>query len=346
MNMYRNIDSENVQMDYLVHYKEDQFFDDEIRKLGGKIYKFSVREDYNIFKYCYELFRFFRMHPEYKIIHGHMDTLGFIYLGIAKICGVPVRIAHAHNSFVQKGIKRPFRLLMIKLYSIPANSLAACSKNAGEFMFGKSNFSVIHNAIETEKYKFNNNLRLQKRKILGLEDDDIVLGNVGRFHISKNQVFLIDILAELRKINSKYRLLLIGSGELENEIRHRVAEYNLDSAVTILSNRRDVNELYQVMDAFLMPSLYEGLPVTGIEAQASGLPCFFSDSITKDVDISNNTMFISLELKPEKWAYIVNENLKNFDRKDVSELVIKNGYDVKTEAKKLEMKYCELVSQR
>ncbi len=345
MNMYRNMDREKVQMDFLVHYKEDQFFDDEIMKLGGKVYKLSVREDYNLFKYFYELYKFYKTHPEYKIVHGHMDTLGFFYLGIAKICGVPVRIAHSHNSFIQTGIKRPFRMLMIKLYSKPANKLAACSKNAGEFMFGNSKFEVINNAIDTKKYKFNNELRLKKRKEIGFSDNDIVVGNVGRFHKSKNQIFLIDVLNELKKINKSYKLLLVGSGEKESEIKKKIKEFNLESDVTILSNRRDVDELYQAMDGFIMPSFYEGLPVTGIEAQASGLPCFFSDTVTKAVNITNNSYFMSLKSNEKKWAQDINERIENFERKDVSELVKRNGYDAMIEAKKLEQRYLDLFKE-
>lgn len=341
MNMYRNIDRDKVQMDFLVHYKERQFFDDEIERLGGKIYRFSVREDYNLVKYWKELKRFFAEHPEYHIIHGHMDTLGAFYFKCAKNGGIPIRIAHAHNDSVQKGIKKPFRLIMIRLYKKYANQLMACSENAGKFMFGDSKYRVLNNAIDTKKYGYNIEIRNKKRKELGISNE-FVIGNVGRFHVQKNQLFLIEIVKELISINSNIRLLLVGSGEMENVIKDKIAEEKLNKNVIILSNRADVNELYQAMDMFVLPSLYEGLPVSGIEAQTAGLPCVFSDVITPKADITGNVKFISLEENPLNWAKEMQKIYKNFLRKDVNEKIKKAGYDANLEAKKLQELYIKM----
>lgn len=341
MNMYRNIDRDKVQMDFLVHYKEHQFFDDEIERMGGRIYRFSVREDYNLIKYWRELKRFFIEHPEYHIIHGHMDTLGAFYLKCAKRGGVQVRIAHAHNDSVQKGIKRPFRLIMIRLYKKYANYLMACSENASRFMFGNSQCMIINNAIDTRKYGYNLEIRAKKRKELGIVDE-FVIGNVGRFHVQKNQIFLIDIMKELISINPNVKLFLIGSGEMENEIRSKIEKGELSKYISILKNRADVNELYQAMDMFILPSLYEGLPVSGIEAQTAGLPCVFSSEITLKADITGNVTFISLEENAKKWANEIQKIYKGFLRKNVNEKIKKAGYDANLEAKKLQEIYIKM----
>lgn len=345
MNMYRNVDRSKVQFDFLVHYKEDQFFDDEIKSLGGHIYKLSVREDYNLIKYIKELDKFFKNHNEYKIIHGHMDTLGAIYLGSAKKAGVPIRIAHAHNDSIQNGIKKNARLFMINKYKKNANILYACSEKAGQFMFGDSEYVVFNNAIDTKKFAYNLQTRKDKRKELNL-NDELVFGNIGRFHVQKNQLFLIDIMQEMVKINKNVKLILIGSGELESEIRSKVKEYNLDKYVMILSNRRDVNELYQAMDVFVLPSLYEGLPVSGIEAQASALPCVFSDTITKKADVTENVSFWSLNDSTKDWAEKLLKLVMNFQRQDVSNIIKAAGYDARTEAKKLQDIYLNLYNKQ
>ena len=338
MNMYRNLDREKVQFDFLVHYKEKQFFDDEIERLGGKVYRLSVREDYNIIKYYIQLSNFFKKHKEYKIIHGHMDSLGAIYLKCANKAGVTIRIAHAHNDSIQNGIKRIFRLFMISKYKKYANLLFACSQNAGKFMFYNSKFLVWNNAIDTKRFFFNEKVRKEKRKELGI-NGQVVFGNVGRLHIQKNQLFLLDILGEMVKIKDNVILVLIGSGELKQEICEKIKTLNLDKYVMLLSDRHDVNELYQAMDAFVLPSLYEGLPVSGIEAQASGLPCFFSDTITRSADITENVVFYSLDRNAKEWANKLLDVTMRFKRKDVTDSIVKNGYDAQCEAIKLQKEY-------
>lgn len=341
MNMYRNIDKEKVQMDFLVHYKEHQFFDNEIERMGGKIYRLSVRENYNLIKYWFDLRKLFREHPEYHIIHGHMDTLGVVYLKCAKKMGVPIRIAHAHNDSVQNGIKKPFRLFMIRLYKKYANCLMACSYNAGKFMFGDCNFHVMNNAIDISKYGYNEKMRAKKREELGLTDN-FVIGNVGRFHVQKNQLFLIDVLKQLISFDQTAKLLLIGSGEMEAEIEDKIEKEGVKKHVMILKNRADVNYLYQAMDMFVLPSLYEGLPVSGIEAQASGLPCVFSSSVTSKADITGNVNFISLDKEALEWAKAIKNIHKTFERKIVDEKIKMAGYDAKEEAEKLQNFYLKI----
>ena len=180
MNVYRKIDRTKVQFDFLVHYTEPQFFDKEIKELGGRIYRLSIREDYNLFKYYLDLNIFFKEHTEYQIVHGHMHSLGAIYLHIAKKCGVKVRIAHSHTNSTQKDVKRLLKVIMNHLYSLEATDLFACSQSAGKYMFGSKKFRVINNAIITDIFLFSAEKRKQKRKELGIADE-FVIGCIGRF---------------------------------------------------------------------------------------------------------------------------------------------------------------------
>lgn len=335
MNMYRNIDRNKVEFDFLVHYKEEQFYDKEIEKYGGKIYKLSVREDYNFLKYLKELDLFFKTH-KYDVVHGHMDTLGYFYLKYAKKYNVPVRIAHAHTDSVQSGIKKIPRQLMIKLYGRNANYHLACSQESGKYMF-KDDFRVFRNGIDVKKFKYNKEIRKKVRNELKLEDK-FVVGNVGRLHVVKNQEFILKLIMELKKEIPNVFFLLIGDGELENYLISKIKEYDIAENVLLLKKRSDVNELYQAMDVFLLPSLFEGIPLVGIEAQAAGLPCVFSDKVNNKLSVTNNCSFISLD-KFDKWKEKIIEIKDSFKRKDTENYIIKNGYDSYSIAKSLEKFY-------
>ncbi len=341
MNMYRNIDKSKVKFDFLVHYKENQFYDEEIEKNGGKIYKLSVREDYNLFKYLRELDFFFKTH-KYDIVHGHMDTLGFFYLKYAKKYNVPIRIAHAHTDSVQNGIKKIPRLLMIKLYGKNANYHFACSQDSGKFMF-KDNFKIFRNGIDTQKFIYNEDIRKKVRTKFKI-DDKFVIGNVGRLHVVKNQEFIFKIIKELKKLIPNIFLLLIGDGELESYLKNKIMEYKIEENVLILKNRNDVNELYQAMDLFVLPSLFEGIPLVGIEAQTAGLPCIFSDKVNNELSITNNCHFIALD-NIEEWKTKILEIKDGFVRKNVKDIIIDSGYDSHTVAKCLEEFYINTANQ-
>lgn len=336
MNIYRNIDRRKVQFDFLVHYEKKYYFDDEIEKLGGRIYRLSVREDNNLMKYIKDLNQFFKEHKEYKIVHGHMASLGYFYLHVAKKNGVPIRIAHSHGASYLKNLKGYTKLFLFKFFKIPANIYWACSTEAGKFIFGEKNkFELIPNAIDMKKFKYNTSIRNEVRNDLKL-NNKLVIGNVGRFNLQKNHSFLLDIFAELHKINPNTVLLLIGNGELEKNIKEKINKLNLNNDVKLLGIRDDVNRIYQAMDLFLMPSLFEGLPLTGVEAQTSGLRCIFSDTITKEVKISDNAEFFSLKKSSSEWA----NEIINYSKYSRENYVIKNkDFDINTLAKKIEKKY-------
>lgn len=333
MNMYRNIDREKVQFDFLVHTIEEKDFDSEIESLGGKIYHLTYKDDKNIFKYIRDLNKFFKQHSEYQIVHGQMQSMMPLYLYIAKKNNVKVRIAHAHNSDYEKTIKGFLLHIFSRFSKYPANYRWACSKTAGNYLFGKKDFEIIHNAIDFEKFSYNQKVRMEIRKELGIEDK-LVIGNVARFEIQKNHKFLIEIFNEIVKKNPNSILLLIGDGILKESVMKQCEEYGISDFVKFLGIRSDAEKLYQAMDVFLLPSLYEGLPLVGVEAQIAGLPCYFSSSITDEIKLSNHAKFIDLNQTSENWAKIILDSA-NQDRN----VTLSSDYNLKKEAKRLEKKY-------
>ena len=337
MNMYRNIDKSKVQFDFLVHSKSREFFDDEIEKMGGKIFRLTYKDDKNIIKYIKDLKHFFKDHPEYKIVHGEMQSMMPLYLRIAKRNGVPIRIAHSHNSNYEKSLKGFILHLFSRFSKKYANVQFACSQNSSKYLFGHQDAEIIHNAINLEKFSYNEEVRNQIRNELGIENN-LVIGHVGRFDYQKNHEFLIDIFNEVNKKNSNAVLLLIGKGKLESKIKSKVESYGLSENVKFLGVRKDVNKLYQAMDCFVLPSHYEGLPFVGIEAQITGLKCFFSDAITKETQITKNCKFLPIN-DPSIWEKEIN----NISQKSKRKTEYSKDYDLKEEAIKLQNKYFELL---
>ena len=329
MNIYRELDRTKVQFDFLVHYTERQFYDDEIESMGGRIYRLSIREDKNIIKYFWELHAFFEKHREYKIVHGHMDSLGVFYLAAAKKANIPCRIAHAHTVLIGGGIKRTIRNLLNRQFKRNATLLLACSNMAGEYMFGNSAFHVIHNPIKVNSFKFNPSVRRDVQEELHI-NNNVVIGHVGRFSFPKNHKFLLDVFEELLKKESTAKLLLIGTGELEGEIRMMIEKRGLNNSVLLGGVRSDINRIYQAMDAFVFPSLYEGLGIVAIEAQAAGLPTICSERIPKLAQVTDLFSALSLDESPEVWAKHILSVLRNTrnDRSQYYQELINAGYDV------------------
>lgn len=342
MSIYRNVDRTKIQFDFLVHYKEDQFFDKEIESLGGHVYKLSVREDHNLPKYLRELSIFFKEHPEYKIVHGHMPILGYFYLHVAYKAGVPVRIAHAHTDRHYNNLKGYIATLMKSLYPIYANNYFACSDSAGRYFFKGRKYTVVKNAIMTEKFAYSEEVRKNIRSGLNLEGK-FVIGHAARFAEHKNHTFLIDVFAEVLKIRPDSVLLLIGDGELKTGIQNKVNGLGIGEHVRFMGVRPDVNELYQAMDAFVFPSIFEGLGIVNIEAQASGVLTFCSDAVPNEANISPVFHSIPLTKSASEWAKIIVKTYENstYRREDMSQYVIDGGYDIKDLATKLQHFYLD-----
>ncbi len=339
MNIYRNIDRENIQFDFLVHNKKKEFYDDEIEKLGGKIYRLSFKDDKNIFKYIKNLITFFKMHKEYKIVHGHMQSMMPLYLMVAKKSGVKIRIAHSHNGSYEKTIKGFILHLFSRLSKFYSTNNIACSKIAGEYLFGKKQFDIIYNGVEIEKFKFNNKIRENKKKELGIGKNLIILLHVGRFELQKNHDFLIEVFEKYNRINKNSMLLLAGEGKFEDKIREKVKEKKLDRNVKFLGVRNDINEIMQASDIFLLPSLYEGFPVVGVEAQCAGLKCLFSSNISNEIKILDDSVFIDID-NINKWVNEL-ETCKISNRKEK----IDDKFNIKKIAKDLEERYLNMLSK-
>lgn len=335
MNIYRHIDRTKVQFDFLVHYQERFFYDDEVEKLGGKIHRLSFRNDGKFFKYKKDLKKFFTEHKEYQIVWGHMDGLASVYLKIAKQCGVKTTIAHSHITSAEKSLKGLIkRLLKGKTWKY-ADYRFACSTEAGRYLYGKHDFQFIPNAIDTSKFVFNEEKRQEIRKAYGWEDK-FVIGHIGRFNEQKNHKFLVEIFDEFLKINPNGALCLCGDGELKDSIKEMVEQRGLTDKVVFTGNIPNVNEYYSAFDCFVMPSLYEGLPVSGIEAQTSGLKCLFADTITKETSlVEENVKFLSIQDTAKVWAKIISVNEK-FERVNIEEIITQKDFNINEQSKKLQ----------
>ena len=292
MNYYRHLDHTKVQFDFICDEDSTRIPYEEIKKLGGRV--FLVPKYQKLPKYLKALEELFRKN-HYRIVHSNVNTLSVFPLYAAKKAGVPVRISHSHSTSnvrewkrnIIKNILRPFS----KKY---ATDYFACSELAGRYLFGDKTFDrgevkIIHNAIDLDKFKFDPDARKKLRKELGIDDETIVIGHVGRFVQTKNHHFLVYAFKKYHNKNPNTKLLLIGTGPLEEKIKAKVKKHNLEDSVLFLGQRNGTNKLYSVMDIFCLPSLYEGLPVAGIEA------CVYSDKVTIEADAANNTYYASIK---------------------------------------------------
>lgn len=339
MNIYRNIDREKVQFDFLVHYQKKQFFDDEIEKLGGKIYRFSLRDDNNIIKYIREINKFYREHNEYKVIHCHMSSIGFINFFIAKKNGIKVRIAHSHNSSTDKTIKGRIKRLMMLPYKYVSTLNYACSNDAGKYLYGNKEYTIIPNAIDTYKFKFNQDKRKEYRKKLNIDDRQFVIGHIGRFNIQKNHRFIIKVFNEYLKINKEAILLLIGDGELLKEIKSLCKKLNIEKNVIFIKNVKNIYDYYNIMDLFMLPSFFEGLPVVGIEAQTNGLHCLFSDNITEEAKVSDKVEYLELDCNVWVEKIIENAKINQVDRINSYKKILNSNFEITKLAREMEKNY-------
>lgn len=336
MNCYRHIDREKLQFDFIVHRDFRSDYDDEIEAMGGKIYRLPRLNPFSI-NYKKALLDFFRNHPEYRIVHCHLDCMSALPLGAAKRCGVPVRIAHAHNSNQDKDWKYPLKRIYMRKIPETATHFFACSEVAGQWMFPNQDVTVINNGIETDKFNFDPVLRAVVREELGLKQE-LVLGHVGRFMPQKNHMFLLDVFAEVHKRVPDAKLLLMGTGPLEEQVREKVEKLNLEKNVCFLGVRSDVNRVLQAVDVFLLPSLYEGLGISAVEAQTAGARCVLSDAVPEVCCMTNLVDFVSLEEPPSHWADIILEE-NTSSRMDHSSEIISAGYDIQKTADWLQVFY-------
>ena len=342
MSVYRNIDRKKVQFDFMVHTTEKCAYDDEIEALGGRIYRVPTYSGVNHLDYKRKWGNFFENNKEHKIIHGHMTSTASIYLKIAKKYGLTT-IAHSHSTSSGDGFSSKVKDYLQKPLINISDHLFACSGAAGAWCYGeevekKANFKVVKNAIDIEKFTFDQTSRDAKRQELNVENK-FVVGHVGRFFAPKNHDFLINVFAHIHKTNHNAILLLIGDGDLRSGIEQKVKALGLESNVIFTGVREDVPELLCAMDVFVFPSLWEGVPVTLIEAQANGLRCIISDAVTDEVKIAELVETVSLQDSVEYWADKVLAHVDSNGRDDMREGVQQAGYDIKEIAAWLEEFY-------
>ena len=306
MNYYRHINRNKIQFDFVVDGYEKTALDDEIKSLGGRVYHVEPYKK-NIFRYMSQIYHIIRDN-HYDIVHSNMNTLSVFSLFPAWLAGAHQRILHNHSTAVRsEGMRSVMKIILRPFAPLFANRYAACSRLAGDWMYGKKmmasgKVTVINNAIDLDEYAFSQELRGKYRHELNIPDDEFVVGHVGRFMYQKNHAFLIDVFREVARQNPKAILMLVGDGELRPEIEKKVAAYNLTDKVRFLGLRKDVKQLYNCMDVFVLPSWYEGLPVVSVEAQANGLICFFSNNVTYESNLTKSTNFLSLESGADVWA--------------------------------------------
>lgn len=342
MDLYRHIDREKLQFDFLVHSAKEEHFDREIKELGGRIYRVPRFKFYNWLKYKKALKRFFYEHPEFRAVHGHMTSTASIYLPIAKKSGIPITIAHARSAGVPAGAKGVLTKWLRRSLKNKTDYCLACSKEAGEAVFGKEcmrqgKVEVIPNAIAVPKYDYSPEMRQQMRQKLCVEDK-LVIGHVGSFRAPKNHTFLIKIFAEIHRRRVDAVLLLLGEGELQEKIKEQVEREGLTESVRFLGNRSPVSDYYQAMDFLVFPSLFEGLPGTVIEAQTAGLRCLISDTISGEVNITELVKTYSLGQPAAEWAEYVLANCE-YERKSQVNEVSAAGFDILEQIKRYERIY-------
>ena len=350
MNYYRQMDRQQIQFDFLANKPDPGEYDGEIREMGGRVF---VSPGLNPLHYpAYRRFvkQILQENPDIRIVHAHNEAMGYYALESAKNAGIGVRIAHAHNTQIIRDYKYPLKIVCKQLLPGAATDYWSCGRDAGIYYFGRERWEqngfILHNAIDPERFRYQPETRSRIRKAHGLEES-FLLGHVGRFNLQKNHSRLLDIFACVARIVPEARLVLIGTGELEETTREKAAALGLSDKVLFPGQMPNVNEWYQAMDCFVLPSLFEGLPVVGIEAQAAGLPCFFSGEVTDEVMISPEACRIPLEDSDEEWTRrILACREAGGDRTRGAEYVRRAGYDIREEAGKLQKIYLEKAGAR
>lgn len=334
MNYYRRIDRSRIQFDFLVHRDFRADYDDEIESLGGQIYHVPPMNPVSP-AYRKALRDFFKVH-KYQIVHCHLNYMSGVVLAAAQRAGVSVRIAHAHNTNMDPGWKQAVRRAMKHLIPMTATSMFACSKLAGEAIFGTRQFSIMANAIDASNFRYSEVRRIALRQAMGL-DESFTIMHVGRFAYQKNHSFLIDIFAEILKLEPDSKLVLVGDGELRTALEEKAKKCLPDGTVLFLGMRSDIADLLQAADVFAFPSYFEGLPVTMIEAQAAGLPCVKSDTITNECIVTDLVTSLPIT-NPALWAEEIMKK-RCLPRKNQMKEITASGYDIVAAAKKLERFY-------
>lgn len=354
MNVYRKIDRNLVQFDFVERVNERSVFDDEIESLGGRIYRFQSPD-----KHPVSSMRFyrtlFREHPEWQVVHEHRSTLsGFLCcLRAASYEHVQTRVAHAHNSTlsgwyggVGNAVEKVTDKINKKMIGKIATDYFACSDAAAQWLFppesGVSDrVRIISNGIAASRFAFSVGDRAEVRALYGIPENAFVIGHVGRFSQEKNQKFLIGLLKAL-PAEVGGRLLLLGDGSLRGEIEKIASELGLRDRIIFAGLQSETWKFYSAMDAFCMPSIHEGLPVSAVEAQASGLPLFLSENVSRDTNLGGVEAFLPINEGPEVWAEALFGCRRDAGKRSLGvKLVADAGFDIDVAARELQEFYLQ-----
>lgn len=349
MNYYRHMDRDKVQFDFLCNKKKPGAYDEEIKKMGGRIFHTPGLNPLKYPQYLSYMRKLFDSHKEYQIIEAHNGALGVYALHAAKKNNIPIRIFHAHGASITKDWKLPLKMFCKSRLKTNLTQRFTCGIAAAECYFGhkvveSKMYEFIPNAIEVDRFVFNKDIREKLREEYSLQNK-FVIGHVGRFMAQKNHMFLLKVFSEYLKQNENAVLVLLGDGELLEAVKEKAKELRIIDNVIFVGNVPNANEWYQAFDLFILPSVWEGLPVVGVEAQAADLPCIFSDNITKEIGFSEKATFVSTEANMSIWVETI-EKMKNYsERHDATKLITENHYNIYEESKILQDRYLELYGE-
>lgn len=344
MSFYRNVDRSKIQFDFVVQDNVPHHFDDEIESLGGRIHSVPRMTTRSVKEFSEAFGQILEDNPDYQIVHAHQNWLNIIPLRVAKKYRVPIRISHSHGAYSARSfLRRVQRSLFQKSIGFYATDFLACSNVAGVWLYGKRFMTdgramVVHNAIDIDKFRFDENIRHELRKKHQIGSKTHVLISVGRLDLGKNHGFLIDVFEEYQKLNDDSVLILAGDGPLRSVLERQVDEMGLGQKVLFLGMITNVHEYLSATDLFVFPSVSEGLGIALIEAQTNGLPSVVSEGIPKEADVANTAVFCGLSDPPSEWAKCIYE-LKDVYRTDYLLSVRNAGYDIKREVSRLENYY-------
>ena len=343
MNYYRHIDRTKVQFDFLLTDNDKCQFEDEILALGGRAFRVPLLTMSKPLPYLIGVNEFFHSHPEYKIVHSHTSSKSVFPLWIAKKNGVPVRISHSHSSMAEGGIMGRIRIALKPFLRLVATDWLTCGLQAGEYLYGRkamqaSKAKIFRNVIECDKYRLNLEMRTKIRKDLNINDDCIVIGHTARFSEVKNHKFDVQILKEIEELYPNCKLLEVGLG-----VKEGLSDYARDEGVyediIFTGVVKNVWDYEQAMDAFILPSFNEGLPLSIIEAQVSGLPCFTTEgTVSKECSVTDLVTYTRLEEGAKVWAEKIYASRK-IERRDRYDEIVAAGYDAETSARELQEFY-------
>lgn len=347
MEYYRHVDRNTIQFDFICNSDSQAIPEAEIKSLGGNVYRIVPFQ--NILGNMRDIYRLCKRNG-YQVMHAYNSTMNVFAMFPGKLAGVPIRISESLSMAHDGEFKTVIKKILRPFSKFCATNYVACGRECGLWQFGSKLYdsgqiAIFKTAVNTKAHAYDPKVREKTRRTLGVQDR-VVIGHIGRFVPQKNPVFMLEIFHEVCKLETKAVLLLIGDGQEKELMFKRMRELGIEERVIYLGRREDIRQFYNAMDLFLLPSLYEGLPVVGLEAQSCGLPVFFSDEITGEASACELGYFISLDTPAHKWAEeilkVINENKKKRCSRacDVAEA----GFDSISEAKRIQQYYTQAIA--